>query len=158
MTIHEEKAVELFYKGYNCAQSVFAAFCDVTGMAEAEALRLSSSFGGGIGRLREVCGAVSGMLMAAGVLYGYDDPEDPQQKAEHYARVRALAQVFREQHGSIVCRELLQGRASAGGTPSVRTEEFYRDRPCLRLVGSAAAILDGYLAEHPPLHRSADGA
>lgn len=151
MTSHEEKAVALFLQGYNCAQSVFAAFCDVTGMEEGTALRLSSSFGGGMGRLREVCGAVSGLLMAAGLLYGYDQPDDRQEKAEHYARVQAWAEQFRSRYGSIVCRELLKGLdAGAGGAPAERTAQYYASRPCAAFVGGAAALLDGYLQAHPP--------
>ena len=83
-SFHAGKAMELFLDGYNCAQSVFTAFCDLHGMEEMEALRLSSSFGGGMGRMREVCGALSGIFMAAGLLYGYDSPDDKDAKTEHY--------------------------------------------------------------------------
>ena len=100
---HQEKARQNFLNGYNCAQAVFCAFCDVTGMDEREALRLSSSFGGGMGRLREVCGAVSGMFMAAGLLYGYDDLEDKSLKAAHYARIQDLAARFSSQKKSLIC-------------------------------------------------------
>lgn len=148
MSAHEQRAEALFRQGYNCAQAVFAAFSDVTGIPEAEALRLSSSFGGGMGRLREVCGAVSGMFLAVGALYGYDEPTPPK-RAEHYARIQALAAQFQAQYGSIVCRELLHGQAAAGGAPAARTEEFYRKRPCLSLVRGAAAMLDDYLEKNP---------
>lgn len=148
MTIHEEKARDLFLQGYNCAQAVFAAFCDMTHIPQEQAFKLSSSFGGGIGRLREVCGAVSGMLAVAGLLYGYADPEDNKAKMDHYALVQHLAGKFREQAGSIVCREILKNPPS-DPKPTPRTEEFYKQRPCVRLVILAAQILDAYIAEHP---------
>ena len=145
---HAERAVSLFTQGYNCAQSVFVAFSDVTGMEEALAARLSSSFGGGMGRLREVCGTVSGALLALGMLRGYSDPQDPAAKAAHYRLVQEYARRFRERNGSIVCRELLKDLpVSTGGAPEPRTPAFYVRRPCLRLVGEAAAILDEMLNE-----------
>ena len=102
---HREKAAELFVNGCNCAQAVAVAFCDVTGMDPRAAAKLSSSFGGGMGRMREVCGAVSGMLMVAGLLYGYDDPgENDVNKKAHYRLVQTLAGQFREEIGSIICR------------------------------------------------------
>ena len=94
MLDHREKAIKIFEDGYNCAQAVFLAFCDVTGLDEKTAITLSSSFGGGMGRMREVCGAVSGMFMVAGILYGYEDPKAKEEKAEHYARIQALAKDF----------------------------------------------------------------
>ena len=93
-SVHAGKAMGLFLDGYNCAQSVFTAFCDLHGMDEKEALRLSSSFGGGMGRMREVCGALSGIFMAAGLLYGYDSPDDKDAKTEHYRRIQELAGAF----------------------------------------------------------------
>ena len=106
-SFHAGKAMELFLDGYNCAQSVFTAFCDLHGMEEKEALRLSSSFGGGMGRMREVCGALSGIFMAAGLLYGYDSPDDKDAKTEHYRRIQELAGAFKERTGTLLCRELL---------------------------------------------------
>ena len=152
MLNHKEKAIKNFEDGYNCAQAVFLAFCDVTGLDEKTALTLSSSFGGGMGRMREVCGAVSGMFMVAGILYGYDDPKAKEEKAEHYARIQALAKEFRDKNGSIVCRELLsEGERSTDPlTPSVRTAEYYKKRPCNLLVGDAAEILDRYIDKFPP--------
>ncbi len=145
-----ERAVDLFLQGCNCAQAVFAAFTDLIGMDEAMALRLSSSFGGGIGRQREVCGAVSGMCMMLGALYGYDDVKDPAPKAEHYARVQELCGRFREMYGSIICRELLGAkRADDAPTPTPRDAEFYRTRPCARFVGACADLLSGYIDAHP---------
>lgn len=145
---HAEYAAELFMGGYNCAQAVAVAFCDVTGMDRELAAKLSSSFGGGMGRMREVCGAVSGMLMVAGILYGHDLPEDNKEKMEHYALVQELAGQFRAQAGSIVCREILKNPPS-DPVPSPRTEEYYAQRPCVRMVYLAAKIMEDYIAAHP---------
>lgn len=145
---HGLKAAELFLQGYNCAQSVLLAFEDVTGLEPKMALRLSSSFGGGIARLREVCGAVSGMAMVAGLLYGYDDISDIDLKKDHYARIQELAAAFRERTGSIICREILNDPPT-DPAPSPRTEEYYRVRPCARMVLIAGEVLDAYLAAHP---------
>lgn len=145
---HREYAVEMFRKGYNCSQSVVVAFCDVTGLTPEFSAKLASSFGGGMGRMREVCGAVSGMLMVAGLLYGYDTPGDDKSKLEHYKLVQCLAGQFREREGSIVCREILKNPPS-DPNPTPRTAEFYKKRPCARLVALAAEILDAYIAEHP---------
>ena len=146
---HGIKAAELFLSGSNCAQAIVVAFCDVTGMEESLAAKFSSSFGGGMGRLREVCGAVSGMLMVAGLLYGYEDPgEDDCNKKAHYQMVQYLAGRFREEVGSIVCREILKNPPS-DPNPSPRTAEYYKTRPCAKMVMTAARILDEYIAEHP---------
>lgn len=145
---HGFQAAELFLKGYNCAQAVMVAFSDLTGIDPVMSARLASSFGGGIGRLREVCGAVSGMVMAAGVLYGYDAADDDTTKAAHYALVQELVGKFRDQVGSIICRDILKNPPS-DPNPTPRTEEYYRQRPCARMVLLAAQILDEYIAEHP---------
>lgn len=145
---HAEYAVELFVSGYNCAQAVAVAFCDVTGMDRELTARLSSSFGGGMGRMREVCGAVSGMLMVAGILYGYDTNDDDVQKKAHYTLVQELAGQFREQAGSIICREILKNPPS-DPVPSPRTEAYYAQRPCVRMVYLAAKIMEDYIAAHP---------
>lgn len=145
---HSTYAAELFFKGYNCAQTIMVAFGDVTGLEEKFSAKLISSFGGGMGRLREVCGAVSGMLAVAGFLYGYDDPNDDDAKKAHYASVQELAGKFREQAGSIVCREILKN-PPCDPAPTPRTEEFYKVRPCARLVVLAAQILDDYIKDHP---------
>ena len=145
---HSTYAAELFCKDYNCAQAIMVAFCDVTGLDKDTAARMSSSFGGGMGRMREVCGAVSGMLMVAGYLYGYDTPGDDAAKKAHYQLVQELAGKFREKMGSIICRELLQNPPS-DPNPTPRTQEFYKTRPCVRMVELAAQILDDYIAEHP---------
>ena len=147
---HAEKAANLFKEGYNCAQAVFSAFCDVTGMDEKTALMLSSSFGGGMGRLREVCGACSGAFMAAGIMYGYCDPKDDAAKKEHYALIQEIAKRFKEKNNTIICRELIEGIAKDTlPAPTPRTEEFYKVRPCLRFVMDAADILDEIIEEKP---------
>ena len=145
---HGMKAAELFLGGYNCAQAVVVAYCDLTGLDESFAAKLASSFGGGMGRMREVCGAVSGMLMVAGLLYGYDTPGDDISKKAHYGLVQALAGKFREEVGSIVCREILKNPPS-DPNPTPRTAEFYAQRPCARMVLLAGQILDDYIREHP---------
>ena len=143
MTFHEQKAVELFRKGCNCSQSVFAAFSDVTGFDEKAALRLSSSFGGGLGRLREVCGAVSGMALVAGVLWGYDDIEVKSLKTEHYKLTAGMAHRFSDIFGSYICREIL-GIPDYKYSPEAddRTAEYYLKRPCEKCIAAAARILD----------------
>ena len=145
---HGMKAAELFLGGYNCAQSIAVAFCDVTGLSEDFSARMASSFGGGMGRLREVCGAVSGMYMVLGLLYGYDTPGDDVSKKRLYTDVQALAARYRELNGSIVCREILKNPPS-DPNPTPRTAEFYRTRPCARLVMTAAELMDEFIAAHP---------
>ena len=149
---HTEKAVALFTQGYNCAQSVFVAFSDVTGMDEELAKRLSSSFGGGMGRLREVCGTCSAMFMVAGILYGKGIESDDKLKAAHYQRIQYLVEEFRKSHETIICRDLLKGLAvTSTPTPEKRTEQYYKVRPCVKFVRTAAEILDRYLEENPPV-------
>ena len=144
----KEKAMAYFRQGYNCAQAVVLAFADLTDMDEATLSRMSCSFGGGMGRLREVCGTVTGMFLVTGLLRGYDGAETGEVKAAHYARIQALAKEFEKQNGSIVCRELLALRQKHRDdpTPEARTEAYYAGRPCAELVGSAAEILENYLA------------
>lgn len=145
-SVYADKAQKLFLEGYNCAQSVLLAFEDLYDLDRSALLSLSSSFGGGMGRMREVCGAVSGMLMTAGLLYGYDTPEKGDVKMEHYKRVQDLAGKFREENGSIICRELLGlGKGIDDPKPSERTEEFYQKRPCRELTAMAAAIMEEYI-------------
>lgn len=142
----KERAMKNFTDGYNCAQSVVLAFSDLLELDEETLSRLSCSFGGGMGRLREVCGSVSGMFMVAGLLYGYDGPETGKVKAEHYARIQELAHRFEEKNGSIICRELLGLNVKHdASTPSARTAEYYRKRPCKELIGMAAEILDDFI-------------
>lgn len=119
-TAHGKRAAELFLQGYNCSQSVVVAFCDVTGLTPRNAARLSSSFGGGMGRMREVCGAVSGMLLVAGLLYGYETPGDDESKRRHYQLVQTLAGKFREKEHSIICREILKNPPPTPTPPPAR--------------------------------------
>lgn len=150
MTINVEerelRAMKLFRDGYNCCQSVVLAFSDVvserTGLSEEQIIAVTSGFGGGFARLREVCGSVSGMTFMAGVISPAPAAEQPK-RAANYALVQELAAQFRELNGSIVCRELLGLRAAQvdSPTPSVRTPDFYKVRPCERLIGSAARLV-----------------
>lgn len=139
-----EIAYNLFKSGLTCAQAVLVAFEEETGLPRETALAISSSFGGGMGRLREVCGTVSGMLMVAGLLYG-----NKLTKAENYALVQELAGEFREINGSIVCRELLglKTKGPDSPIPEPRTEEYYKKRPCPELVRIAADIMERKIAE-----------
>ena len=110
MNKREELARQAFKEGYNCSQAMVAAFSDLMEMDKKTALRLASSFGGGMGRMREVCGAVTGMFMVVGILYGYDDAKDYEGKKDTYALVQELANQFKAETGSIICRELLGQR------------------------------------------------
>ena len=145
---HSYFAAELFLEGYNCAQAVAVAFTDVTGMDKKEAARLAAPFGGGMGRMREVCGAVSGMFMVLGALYGYDNSDADGKKKELYQQVQALAEQFRAENGSIICRELLKNPPS-DPNPSPRTAEYYAKRPCAKMVMTAARLMDEFIAQHP---------
>ncbi|MBQ8495925.1 MAG: C_GCAxxG_C_C family protein [Clostridia bacterium] len=160
-------AKEYFLKGYNCSQAVVLAFSDLTGLEDGMAARMASSFGGGMGRLREVCGAFSGMMIVFGILYGYDasSPTEKEEKALHYARIQELARRFREANGALVCRELLENHTktlkaakekdkeqidamlSDSPVPTERTEAYYQKRPCPDLCAVAADILDTYMRE-----------
>ena len=148
---HAEKARAFFLEGYNCAQAVVCAFGDLTGLETSEAARLASSFGGGMGRLREVCGTVSGALMVLGLLRGYADPKDNAAKTEHYHLVQEFVRRFNEINGTILCRELLKNvKTAPGNDPEPRTPEYYAQRPCLRHVGEAAEIVDALLSGTEP--------
>ena len=142
--MRRERAMALFEEGYNCAQSVFLAFSDLHGMDTHMAAALSSSFGGGMGRMREVCGAVSGMTFVISALYDDD-------KSGIYKRVQAVANEFREENGSIVCRELLGLSKPGPDSPLAepRTKEYYKKRPCPELVELAADILEKYISNNP---------
>lgn len=146
MKDYENIAKQYFYEGYNCAQAVLVTFAPECGLTVEEAAKMASSFGGGMGRLREVCGAVSGMLLAAGILYGYSDPKAKEEKAQHYGLVQELAGQFREEFGSIVCRELLGLDVKVQSPiPEERTEQYYKKRPCAGNIGTAAKILGQYM-------------
>ena len=136
------RGVELFKSGYNCAQAVVGAFADLYDMPMDFALRMSASFGGGIGRMRLTCGAASGMFMLAGLENGCANVEEPQRRAENYALVQELAELFKQENGSITCAELLGLRTgnAESPTPGARTQEYYSKRPCAMMVESACRI------------------
>lgn len=151
-----ERAGELFLEGYNCSQSVFLAFSDIYGMEPEMAARLSASFGGGMGRMREVCGAVSGMLLAVGLETGAVEGKDAAGKKQNYDMVQQLAAEFREQYGSIICRELL-GLGKDGTpadtsitTPEERTADYYKKRPCKEQIMQAAALVEQHFLQGMP--------
>lgn len=147
MSEKQEKARELFKSGYNCSQSVVGVFCEEFGLDFETAMKISSSFGGGMGRMREVCGAVSGMFMAAGLAFSSSLPSHSE-KAAHYKRIQELAKRFKDKNGSIICRELLKGVENSNSPePSERNEEYYKKRPCADLVADAVGIFEEYLTE-----------
>ena len=140
---HSEKAKELFLKGYNCAQAVFVAFSDVTGIDEEQAFLISTSFGGGMGHTGEACGAVTGMFMAIGAILGYTDPTDADAKKKHYALIKELSDEFKSEFGETRCPELL---AKLGkGEYNAPDSEDYKKRPCLIFVEKAADMVEKYL-------------
>lgn len=150
MSVKGDRAYELFKEGYNCSQSVFGAFSEELGVDFNTAVKLASGFGGGIGRMREVCGAFSGLTMAASMIYGYNDPKANETKTELYEKIRALADRFREDNGSIICRELLGlQQAEKSAVPEVRTSEYYKKRPCAELCRYAADLLDEFIKNNP---------
>lgn len=144
MSDKTDKAKELFKQGYNCSQAVLGVFCEEMGLDFNTAMKIASSFGGGMGRMREVCGTVSGMFMAAGLAYSQAN-----NKAELYKIVQELAKRFKDKNGSIICRELLQGvESSSSPLPSERNENYYKKRPCVELVGDATEIFEAFLNEN----------
>ena len=145
---HADRAKALFESGYNCAQAVFCAFDDVTGLDVDTAAKIASSFGGGLARMREVCGTVSGAAMVLGMVFGYSDPKAADAKRDHYHLIQDFAKAFREEKGSIICRELLSGSAVVPGSdPEARTPEYYKRRPCPDMVWYAAHLVDRILNE-----------
>ncbi len=140
----------LFEQGYNCAQSVAGVFAAEMGLERETVVRMISPFGGGMGRLREVCGAFSGALFVLGVLYGYDDAKASEEKMQLYKEVQALAAQFSAQNGSIICRELLGLREGASDPkPAERTPQYYHERCCSDAVESAATLMEEFIAAHP---------
>ncbi len=134
-------AVDYFCEGYNCAQAVLLAYCKECNLDEKTAAMLASSFGGGMGKMREVCGAVSAMFMVAGIKRGYSDPKATTEKNEHYTYVKELADKFKAEHGSIICRELLASiKTSEGSEAEERTPEYYKVRPCAKFIATAAEL------------------
>lgn len=143
MNNHGDQAEVLFKAGYNCAQSVLGAFAGELGIDFDTSMKIASSFGGGMGRLREVCGALTGLFMVVGLKNGYLDPNDHEAKTAHYQLVQNLARQFREQYGSILCRDLLQLEEQVSApAPEIRTEGYYQRRPCAEYVRFAASLLD----------------
>ncbi len=139
----EEYAQKLFTDGYNCAQAVVGAFSDIIPLDFDTLIKLASPFGGGMGRLREVCGAVSGMFIVLGFLDGYTDSDNLTKKKEVYQKVQLLSKEFEKENGSIICRELLGlSIKNDNPEPSKRTEEYYQKRPCVEMVKSAVRILE----------------
>jgi len=147
MSERSEKAKELFKSGYNCSQAVVGVFCEELGLDFETAMKVACSFGGGMGRMREVCGTVTGMFMASGLALA-GSGNAPEVKKAQYEHVQELAKRFKDQNGSIICRELLEGvGATSTPTPDARTENYYKKRPCVELVGDAVEILERYLTE-----------
>lgn len=145
---YSKKAGELFHDGYNCSQAVIAVFAEEVGLPMDAALKIGAAFGGGMGKMREVCGAVSGMFMAAGMLYGGYQIGDNAKKKEHYALIQELARRFKERNGTIICRELLHlDKGIYEATPEVRNSEYYKKRPCREMVEDAALIFAQYVEE-----------
>ena len=144
----KEKAMQSFLDGYNCAQCMMLAFEDMLTIDLDTALKIASPFGGGMGRLREVCGSVSGMFMVLGFVKGYNEPGNYEGKKELYEHVQELARRYEEANGSIICRDLLGLNVKKEeAAPEKRTEEYYKKRPCAEKIGSAAEILEQYLNE-----------
>ena len=142
-----DQAKAYFLSGYNCAQAVALAFADLTDYDEPQIAQLTSGFGGGIGRMREVCGSISGAAFILSALLGYSNPQDNAGKQDLYTAVQAIGNEFRRQNGSVVCRELL-GLSAPGSdspVPEPRSDAYYKKRPCHELVWCSAAILETYL-------------
>ncbi len=137
-----QKARDLFAEGYNCTQSVFLTYCDVFGMDFQLAAKIAAPFGGGMGRMHEVCGSVSGMSLIAGMMEPVVDPSDKESKKRNYALVQEFAEPFRKEYGTIICRELLalgQKKDNSGSTD--RPSENHKKRPCIEYVATAARIV-----------------
>lgn len=158
------KAENLFTSGYTCSQAVLCTFCDCIGLSSDIAMKISSGFGGGIGRLREVCGTFSGMIMAYNMVKSSSSPLTVSEKTALYKGVQELAQRFIDANGSLICRELLglvpigtnanavqakntQEHIKDSPVPEERTSEYYKKRPCAKLCGKAAFILAQYIHE-----------
>lgn len=149
MNQHQSRALSLFEGGCQCAQSVFVALCDETGLSEENALALSASFGGGIGRMRETCGALCGLLMALGATLGHFPQGDSEGKDRHYRLVQYAAAQFKQRNGSLYCYELLDiPHAVQLPVSAPRNEKFYHERPCVDAVLSAVAIFDEIMTDH----------
>ena len=142
-----EMAVSLFKEGFNCSQSVVAAFADKYGFTREQALKMSASFGGGIGRMRETCGAACGLFLLAGLETGATEGADRDGKAANYALVQELAEEFKLRNGALRCADLLglSKKEPVVSTPEARTDQYYAKRPCVKMVEEAARIWCEYL-------------
>ena len=142
-----EMAVSLFKEGFNCSQSVVAAFADKYGFTREQALKMSASFGGGIGRMRETCGAACGLFLLAGLETGATEGADRDGKAANYALVQELAEEFKQRNGALRCADLLglSKKEPVVSTPEARTNQYYAKRPCVKMVEEAARIWCEYL-------------
>jgi C_GCAxxG_C_C family probable redox protein len=143
MKEHQSTAIDLFYEGYNCSQATFVAFADLLDADPDEMARISSSFGGGMGKMGEVCGALTGAFMALGAKLGYDNPKDKASKAKHYDLIKEVAERFKAEKGSICCRELLKFNEVTPGETSREP-----GKQCEHFVGYAANLVDEVLMEH----------
>jgi C_GCAxxG_C_C family probable redox protein len=146
----QDEAMALFNEGANCAQAVLGAFAKECNLTKEEAFKLASGFGGGFARLREVCGAASGMALVINILYGNSDIKNKEAKDNDYARLQKLLAKFKAETGSIICKELLAPNDAAKNTPTSdnRTKEYYKKRPCSQIVGIAASIVEEFLQEN----------
>ena len=146
----KERAIDLFKEGFNCSQSVFVAFSDRFGIDEETAKKISAGLGGGLGRMREVCGAVSGAAMVIGSIASATDGKDSESKQKNYELVREFSERFTKRNGSIICRELLglDVKMEKSAEPEKRTAEYYKKRPCVELVGDAIEILQDIIEEN----------
>lgn len=143
-----QRAVDLFMSGYGCCQSVVAAFADIYGFTDQQAKLAAAGFGGGVGRMRMMCGAVSGLVMLAGMSDGQTEGDDREGKAHCYKVVQDLLAKSKEENGSLICAELLgiKGPVPVGNfIPDERNAEYYRKRPCAAKVESTARIFAAYL-------------
>ena len=149
MTPRSEKAQELFLMGYGCSQSVLGAFADIIDLDFNTAMKIASPFGGGMGRMREVCGVMTGAFMVLGLIYGFDTPSTSK-KGEIYKRVTNIAEAFKAKNGTIICRELLENiKTTKGSDPEERTADYYKRRPCLAHIIYTVELLEDYIKQHP---------
>ena len=149
MTDKAKKAEELFLKGYACSQAILGAFATEAGIDHNTAMRIASGFGGGMGRMREVCGTMTGAFMVLGLIYGFDEPS-PLKKGEIYSRIKEISDKFKEKNQTIICRELLENvKVTTGSQPEDRTDDYYKRRPCLAHIIFTAQILEEYISSHP---------
>ena len=142
----KEQAIEYFKQGYNCTQAVVLTFKDVLTIDAEELCKIASPFGGGISRMRETCGAVTGMVLVLGNLVGYSTPETGEKKHELYKKTQEILKIFENRYGSLTCGKLLNlTQKHDDPKPSTRTQSFYLNRPCTELIGGAAEILEDSL-------------